>query len=127
MTDILFYGNFIGISGSGLTGLTVDTEISRITKSNATVSKIVTLQNATEVGKGIYSFLVSGADLSLYDYCAVFKTTSLDALSKNVLDVVWNAGEQYDTKIDNVDIAISSVSNISGSSIWQYSTRTLTV
>ncbi len=77
-STLLFYGHFT-TSGSGATGLTVTTDITRITRSSSAVATHTTAGAATEItapnANGVYFFKITDADLTLYDYIAVFKTT----------------------------------------------------
>ena len=77
-STLVFYGNFT-TGGSGATGLTVTTDVVRITRSDGTQTTVATSQAATEIttpsANGLYLYRITGADLTLYDYIATFKTT----------------------------------------------------
>lgn len=73
MSTLAFYGQFTA-SGVGATGLTVTCTVKRITRSDGTVSTPATAQAATELASGVYFYRLTGADLTLYDYVAIFST-----------------------------------------------------
>jgi hypothetical protein len=77
----------------GETGLTVNVDVWRRTKADGTTSEIVTAGSATEIGDGLYVYNVTGADPTLYDYIAVFKSTSADVVSKHVPAIRWDGAE----------------------------------
>lgn len=79
MASLIFYAHYIA-SKQGKTGLAVTIDVHRITRSSGSSSEIVTGSSATEVGDGLYRYLLSDADITVYDYAVVFKTsdTSVD-------------------------------------------------
>jgi len=121
MADILLYAHFVA-SKTGKTGLTPTIDVHQVTRSSGAHSEIVTAGNMSEVGDGAYLYLLSGADLTLYDYVAVAKTADAtvdqqhlaclwtlwslswhDVLSAG-LTVVGSIGKRL---VDYVDAAIS--------------------
>ena len=73
MADILFHVHYIAAK-VGKTGLVPTIDVHRVTRSSGAHAEIVTAGNMTETGDGLYHYLLSGADLTLYDYSAVAKT-----------------------------------------------------
>lgn len=77
MSTVLFYAQFTS-SGLGADDLTVTVDVTRVTRSDGTQAAAVTGGSATQVTapnkRGLYLYRLTGADLSLYDYVAVFIT-----------------------------------------------------
>lgn len=76
MASIIFYGQFTETK-LGKTGLTVTANVFRVTRASSVVSQVVTALAAFEVGNGMYGYRLDNADLTLYDFVAVFQTATL--------------------------------------------------
>lgn len=73
MSNLLFLGQYIATK-AGKTGLTVTVDVDKYLISDATRSSEVTAGDGVEGRNGLYSYLLAGADLALYQYVATFKT-----------------------------------------------------
>lgn len=71
--SVLAHAQFIN-NAVGATGLTVTVDVDRHTRSDGTRTMLVTAGAATEGRNGMYWYLLTGADLTLYDYVVMFKT-----------------------------------------------------
>lgn len=80
--SIIHYAQFIN-NAVGATGLTVTVDVDRYTRSSAARSQIVTAGSAIEGTNGVYFYNIAAADLTLYDYVVVFKTSGT-ADQKNI-------------------------------------------
>jgi hypothetical protein len=123
MADILFHAHYLASADTtGKTGLTPTIDIHRVTRSSGAHSEVVTAGNMTETGDGLYHYLLSSADLTLYDYSAVAKTADATVTQKHVAclwtlwsiswgdiaSTVWTiAGSIGKRLVDYVDAAIS--------------------
>jgi hypothetical protein len=83
MATILCKGAFAA-SKVGKTGLTVTVDLWRIAFADGAATEVVTGGSATEAGDGIYLYRYDAADLALYDYVAVFKTTDTSVNQQHV-------------------------------------------
>lgn len=87
----MFYGQFTS-SGLGADDLTVTVDITRVTRSNGTQAAAVTGGSATQVTtpdkRGLYLYVLTGADLQTYDYAAVFVTTGTADLKE--VPALWS-------------------------------------
>lgn len=98
MATICFYAEFIG-SKVGVNGLTVTWDIERITRSTGARSALVT-GGATSITigrRGLYGYVLAGADLTLYDYVATAITAAATVDQQEVAAVwtLWSiSGEQ---------------------------------
>lgn len=107
MTDIIAYAQFVA-SKVGKTGLTPTVDVHRITRSDGTISQIVTGQNATAVGRGVYLYRVTGADLVLYDYAFIFITADA-TVDQQEIPALWTSySVAYATELAYLDAAITS-------------------
>jgi len=146
--SLTFYAFFVA-SKIGKTGLTVTVDIWEIQK-DGTATEIVTGASATEIGDGLYRYLLTSGSVDAEgEYIAAFKTAdaSVDQQHIPALWVVNRAG------IENLDGAISALPDadavadqvwdeatadhsVAGSfgawvaglvaAIWSYTTRILT-
>ena len=89
MTDIVFYATFIA-SRVGATGLTVTVDIDRITRSDGSLSSLVTAGSAAAARNGAYYYRLTGADIDTYDYLTTFKTSASTVLQQNVY-ALWSS------------------------------------
>lgn len=125
MSTICFYAQFTA-SKVGVNGLTVTWDVERITRSDGTRSALVTGgSNSVTVGRrGLYGYVLSSADLLLYDYIAtaITATTTVDSqevpaiwtlwslswhdVATSALSVVGSIGKLF---VDYLDAAISAV------------------
>ena len=99
-STIVFYGQFT-TSGSGATGLTVTVDVTRITRSDGTRTTHTTAGSGVEItapnARGVYLFRVTDADLTLYDYIAVFITAGTADLLH--VPAVWARFSEGDTAV----------------------------
>ena len=104
MSTICFYAQFTA-SRAGLDGLTVTWDVERITRADGTRSALVTGgANGITVGRrGLYGYVLTGADLATYDYIATAITTSTTADVKEV-PAIWTLYSMN----DYLDAAITS-------------------
>jgi len=123
MTTICFYAQFTQ-SKIGVNSLTVTWDIERITRSDGTRSALVTGgANSIAVGRrGLYGYLLSGADLLLYDYVAtaLTATVTVDLQEVPALWTYW--GTDLNTELSTAHGATSWTTGGSGSGsvIWLY-------
>ena len=124
MSTICFYAQFTA-SKVGVNSLTVTWDIERITRSDGTRSALVTGgANGITVGRrGLYGYVLTGADLLTYDYVAtaITATTTVDLqevpalwtfwalswhdIATSILTVVGSFGKLI---ADFLDVAVSS-------------------
>jgi hypothetical protein len=88
MATKIFYA-FYTQSEVGVTGLTVTVDIHRINKATGAHSEVVTAGVVDEIGDGAYMYLLASADLSLYDYIAIFKTATL-TVDRREMPSLWS-------------------------------------
>jgi hypothetical protein len=132
MTDLIFYAQYIA-SKIGKTGLTVTIDVFRLTRSSGAASQIVTGGSATEVGDGLYRYLLSSADPITYDYAAAFKTTDA-TVDQQDIPALWTSWSlAYATELGRLDDTVTSRLAASGytvpptaAAVWAYTNRTLT-
>ncbi|MBU0494101.1 MAG: hypothetical protein KKA73_04905 [Chloroflexi bacterium] len=101
---ITFYAHYIA-SKVGATGLTVTVDVWEI-QADGTATEVVTGASATEIGDGLYRYiLASGSVDETGEYVAVFKTSDSDVDQQHIpaLWVIGRAG------IENLDGAVSTV------------------
>lgn len=100
---IAFYA-FFEASKQGKTGLTVTTNVYRITEAGVS-TQVVTGGAATEIGDGLYRYGLSAASVTAAgEYIAVFKTTD-STVDAQHLPAIWTVGH---ANIEHLDAAISS-------------------
>ena len=139
MADICFHARFEDSAGDGVDGLTVTWNVNRITRSTAAYFAEVTGgPTTTAVGRdGLYVYLLTGANLVLYDYTATAITASATPTVHEVA-AVWTlwalswhdiatsamtlAGSIGKLLVDNIDGAISDIP----AAVWSVATATLT-
>lgn len=104
---IAFYAQYIA-SKVGATGLTVTVDVYKGTSSTPLVSD----GSATELGGGVYRYLLASGSVSTEDeYIAVFKTAST-TVDQQHIPALWAVGK---AGVENLDRAISDVySRLSG-------------
>jgi hypothetical protein len=93
MSTIAFYAQFTQ-SKLGVNSLTVTWDIERITRSDGTRSALVTggANNITIGRRGLYGYLLTGADLLTYDYVAtaITATSTVDLQEIPALWTYWS-------------------------------------
>jgi hypothetical protein len=107
MTDLVAYAQFTE-SKVGATGLTVTVDVKRITRATGASTQIVTGGSATELWRGVYSYLLSGADLVQYDYVFAFSTADTDVDQQEVVSLWTSYSAAYATELARIDAAITS-------------------
>ncbi|MCK5641772.1 MAG: hypothetical protein KAJ19_13300 [Gammaproteobacteria bacterium] len=111
-TAVIFYASYIE-SKVGKTGLTVTVNVWEIQR-DGTATEIVSADNATEIGDGLYRYLlVAGSVDEPAEYIAVFKTSNTDVDQRDIpaMWVIERAG------IEDLDAAISSRSTMAQADI----------
>jgi hypothetical protein len=101
--DITFYAFYVA-SKVGKTGITVTADVWEHTRTG-TATEVVSGGSATEIGDGLYKYVLSAASVdAVGEYVAVFKTAdaTVDAQHIPALWIVGRAG------VENLDAAISS-------------------
>jgi hypothetical protein len=92
MSTICFYAPFTA-SKTGVNGLTVTWDVEQITRTDGTRSALVTGgANGITIGRrGLYGYVLTGADLTLYDYIAtaITEDTSVDQKEVQALWTLW--------------------------------------
>lgn len=91
--SVIFYAHYIE-SKAGKTGLTVTVDVWEVQR-DGTATEIVSAGNATEIGDGLYRYLlVAGSVDEEAEYIAVFKTadTSVDQRDLPAMWVIDRAG-----------------------------------
>jgi hypothetical protein len=104
--------------GTGKTGLTVTVDVWEITRAGV-ATEIVTGAAATEVGDGLYIYVLGASSVdAAAEYTAVFKTTDSSVVQRQMPSqwAIDRAGITY------LDQAISSVA----AAVWAVLTSTLT-
>jgi hypothetical protein len=100
-------------SKAGLTGLAdVTVDIIRITRSDGTASEVVTAGACTEVGHGVYVYRYASADLTLYDYAAIFHTASATADLKDIAALWTHYPLGRDTELARLDENVSAAKTL---------------
>jgi hypothetical protein len=93
MSIICAYAQFTA-SKIGVDGLVVTWDIEQITRSSGARSALVTGgANSIAIGRrGLYGYVLAGADLTLYDYVftAITATTTVDAREVPALWTLWS-------------------------------------
>ncbi len=127
MTTICFYAQFTE-SKIGVNSLTVTWDVERITRADGTRTALVTGgANGITVGRrGLYGYVLTNADLTLYDYIAtaITSTTTVDLQEVPALWTLWStswhdiatsimniAGSIGKLFIDNIDDSIAAVNS----------------
>lgn len=107
MATVCFYAQFTA-NKIGVNSLTVTWDIDRVTRSDGTRSALVTGgANSVTIGRrGLYGYVLTGADITTYDYLATAITadTSVDAKEVPALWTLWS--------ISWYDIATSIMSTV---------------
>ena len=120
--NILLYAPYINSTTLvGETGLSPTTTIYRVAKSDGATAEVVSAQAMTEVGRGLYVYLLVSVDLTLYDYPAVALTSSSSVTNKEVHMLRWDGAEGHSTELARVDVTLSTIPAL----VWAYTTRTL--
>lgn len=104
---ISFFAFFVA-SKVGKTALTVTVDVWEVTKTG-TATEIVTAGSATEVGDGLYTYLLASGSVDAEgEYVAVFKTTdaTVDAQHIPAVWAIQRAG------VENLDAAMSTRSTL---------------
>lgn len=122
--DIILYAPYINSTTTlGETGLTPTATIWQVLKvSPYTKTEVVSAQTMTEIGRGIYFYPVSDADLLTYDYLGVSLTSSSNVISKELHMLRWDGAEEYSTELSRVDVTLSTIPSL----VWAAGSRTLT-
>lgn len=107
-TTIVFYAQFIG-SKVGVNSLAPTVDVERVTRSDGTRSALVTGGSATAVSRrGLYYYVLSGADLLTYDYVATFITTDA-SVDQQELAAMWTEwSNPHSAELANLDATITS-------------------
>ncbi len=152
--SVIFYAHYIDTK-VGKTGLTVTIDVWEVQR-DGTATEVVTGGSATEVGDGLYRYiLVAGSVDEPAEYIAVFKTADTDVdqrdipaiwvidrplFADNIVTAVWAAAtrtltsfgtlvtDMWDETLPGTHIT-TSAGGILGrlvASVWSYITRTLT-
>jgi len=138
MSTLIFYAQFT-TSKTGTNSLTVTWDVERITRSDGARSALVTGgANSVTIGRrGLYGYVLTSADLTLYDYIAtaITATSTVDQQEIPAMWSLWSlefdeqptsgmgtAGTIGKLIVDNLNSAVGSVD----SDVWSYTTRTLT-
>lgn len=127
MTQTLcFYAQFTA-SKVGVNSLTVTWDIERITRSDGTRSALITGgANSITVGRrGLYGYVLTGADLSLYDYLATAITSDASVDAKEVPGL-WTRWDELAAVAGDAMALTSGERSTLYSGIWSNATRTLT-
>lgn len=105
--SVTFYAHYIATK-VGATGLTVTVDVWEVQK-NGTATEIVTAGSATEIGDGLYRYLlVSGSVDAEGEYIAVFKTAD-SSVDQQHLPALWSIQR---AGIENLDALVSSRSTL---------------
>lgn len=127
MSTLCFYAQFTA-SKVGVNSLTVTWDVERITRSDGTRTALVTGgANGITVGRrGLYGYVLTNADLTLYDYIAtaITSTTTVDLQEVPALWTLWStswhdiatsimsiAGSIGKLLVDNIDDSIAAVNS----------------
>lgn len=111
-TAVIFYAHYIDTK-VGATGLTVTVDVWEIAR-DGTATEIVTGGSATEIGDGLYRYLLAAGSVdTAAEYVAVFKTANTDVDQRDIpaIWVIQRAG------IENLDAAISSRSTLTAEQV----------
>jgi hypothetical protein len=98
---------------AGKTGLTVTVNV-----RNPAGTLIVEAGAATEVGDGLYSYVLSSNNSTAGEYVAVFKTSD-SSVDLQWVPSLWSLGR---AGVDNLDDSVSSVSG----AVWDTATTAMT-
>jgi hypothetical protein len=110
--SVTFYAHYIASKVSA-TGLTVTVDVYEITKAG-TPTEIVTAGSATEVGDGLYLYvLASGSVDEEGEYLAVFKTTD-SSVDQQHIPAAWSIQR---AGVEQLDAAISSRSDLTAAQV----------
>lgn len=122
---ICFYARFEDAAGDGVNGIAVTWDIERITRTTGARTALVT-GGATSIvvgRRGLYGYLLAGADLTLYDYVATAITASATPTVHEVAAMwtLWSlswydvltaimteAGSVGELLLDNLDVPVST-------------------
>lgn len=119
-TSVIFYGHYTE-SGVSKTALTVTINVYEVTRSGVT-TQIVTNGTCTEIGNGLYQYLLSAASVDASaEYVGVCHTaiTTVDCQDIPAIWVVDRAG------VGNLDATISSRSSATALSALQSNVTTI--
>ena len=98
--SLIFYAHYTE-DGVGDTGLTVTVDVWEVTRAG-TATEIVTAGSATEVGDGIYRYLLSAGSVDAEaEYIAVFKTADTDTDQKQI-PAMWAIDRANTEDIDDI-------------------------
>ena len=101
--DITFYAFFVA-SKQGKTGITVTVDVWEHTRAGV-ATEIVNGGSATEIGDGLYKYVLSAASVdAIGEYVAVFKTAD-SSVDQQHIPALWVVGR---SGVENLDAAISS-------------------
>lgn len=101
--DITFYAFYLA-SKVGKTGITVTVDVWEHTRAG-TATEIVTGGSATEIGDGLYKYVLSSASVdAIGEYIAVFKTADATVDAQHI-PAIWIVGR---SGVENLDAAVSS-------------------
>lgn len=86
MATLIAHAQFIDSATTlGKDGLTVTVDCERITRANGTRAALLTGEAATPVTRnGLYYYVLTGADLTTYDYVFGFTTTDTDVVQRDI-------------------------------------------
>ena len=98
--SVIFYAHYTE-DGASDTGLTVTVDVWEVTRAGA-ATEIVTAGSATEVGDGIYRYLLSAGSVDAEaEYIAVFKTADSDTDQQHI-PAMWVINRANVEDIDNI-------------------------
>jgi hypothetical protein len=98
--SIIFYA-FYTEDGAGDTGLTVTVDVWEVTRAG-TATEIVTGGNATEIGDGVYRYLLAAGSVDAEaEYIAVFKTADGDTDQQHI-PALWVINRANVEDIDDI-------------------------
>ena len=101
--DITFYAFYVA-SKQGKTGITVTVDVWEHTRTG-TATEIVTGGSATEIGDGLYKYVLSSASVdAIGEYIAVFKTADASVDAQHI-PAIWVVGR---SGVENLDAAVST-------------------
>lgn len=101
--DITFYAFYVA-SKVGKTSLTVTVDVWEHTRTGV-ATEIVSGGSATEIGDGLYKYVLSSASVdAVGEYIAVFKTAD-SSVDQQHLPALWIVGR---SGVENLDAAVSS-------------------
>lgn len=126
--SVIFYA-FYTQDGAGDTGLTVTITVYEITR-DGTKTEIVSDAAVTEIGDGLYRYLLAAASVdAAAEYVAVFHTADTDTDQQDMpaMWVIDRANvEDIDDILTDTGTTIPAAVAAVDSDVWGYSSRTLT-